>query len=529
MRFSQALQEYLPHLLAIIKCTECDGLLVRSQPSELTQPPAPFLSRCVLTIDHKLNSPCARSLLFSLLVETNIVRWRDAQEHWTHRNVLFVRVSHWSGPDAVDTRSNTDHACVPSCSQYELVFVLLTYALALANHATTLVHNLGTYERDASVSEQERKRNDEQVNLAAETLCRAAGVLHHLSEVVIPAWEGSAMVDLRSRPPEATREVTSALSKICLADAEKLAIRRLLSKSVAVAQATITPGPPLPRSHPSPSLLSKLYLNVHSLYDSSRSLAKSVGSTSSIGSSSRNILSSIKRDKNGSSGASRSGRVDDMGYSIASTSGASDGISQELRTYLSDGRTISSSLAYRWLGVDAGENANKTGDAIAWLSMAKTGLTSLQSKSSGKGLRAMPTMRKGKVEREKRKDRLVEELEDIEAFLRSYKRTNDTVLFQPIPSETSLLSQVPAGRSVLSMRPFSMPAAAFAARRSVEASTTSQDSILAAHTARSLGVQPAKPGSGVRDAGAVVAGIGSDSDSDDASDVDMPLQQSNYF
>lgn len=83
-------------------------------------------------------------------------------------------------------------------------------------------------------------------------------------------------------------------------------------------------------------------------------------------------------------------------------------------------------MGYKWLGVDAGENGNKPGEAIAWLEMSKRGLLGLQNKSKI----ALP-LRKGKAERSKRKDRLVEELEDVEAFLKAYKRTNGTVSQSP--------------------------------------------------------------------------------------------------
>ena len=75
-----------------------------------------------------------------------------------------------------------------------------------------MVLTLGPYERDPGTSEADRKRADEQINAAADTLCRAAGVLKYLSETVIPDWEASGS-DTRGRPPEATREVTSSLSK----------------------------------------------------------------------------------------------------------------------------------------------------------------------------------------------------------------------------------------------------------------------------------------------------------------------------
>lgn len=181
----------------------------------------------------------------------------------------------------------------------------------------------------------------------------------------------------------------------------------------------MTPGPPLPRSHPSPSLLAKLYINVYTLYDGARSSVKAVGNEgrtsvgrgsvgSSGGGAGGRLLNSFKKDKNEASGAE-----------------TNDTISTELRTYLSDGRSFSCSLAYKWLGVDAGENnADKTGEAIGWLNLSRAGLLALQNKSKS---RLLVPMRKGKVERNRRKDRLEEEIEDVEGFLNSYKRTNDTV------------------------------------------------------------------------------------------------------
>ena len=298
------------------------------------------------------------------------------------------------------------------------------------------------------------------------------------------------------------RNLTTSLPlrRICLADAEKLAIRRLLSKSVNMAEATIRPGPPLARGHPSPSLLSKLYLNVYAQYDAARSLGKSVGSSGGTGSSD-GIAS---RGLGGKASNLLNMRKDRQISSNSSTDEASEGISQDLRTYLSDGRAFSSALSYKWLGVDAGENGNKIGEAIAWLEMARSGVTGLQ----GKGRISLPGRNKGKVERAKRKDRLVEELEDIDAFLKGYKRTNGTVLFQPIPAEATLLSQTPAGRSALAQRPYTLPAPAFASRRTADLEAS--DAALAAQAA------------------AFNLREGEDSDSDE-SEVDQPHVQSNYF
>lgn len=101
---------------------------------------------------------------------------------------------------------------------------------------------------------------------------------------------------------------------------------------------------------------------------------------------------------------------------------SAEAISSDFRTYLSDGRAFSAALSNKWLGVDAGENGTKAGDAIAYLTVARNGLLDLQKRA-----KTVFSLRKGKVERAKRKDRLVEELEDIDAFLSAYKHMNDTV------------------------------------------------------------------------------------------------------
>lgn len=274
----------------------------------------------------------------------------------------------------------------------------MTLALSLSNTATATMTSLGAYERSRETSDRERKVADEKLNLAAQTLCRASGVFGYLSNTTIPNWEaGVGQAAVKGRPPELTREATAGLAKsvsslssptpagltaqgrLAMADAERLAIRKLLSR--AIMDTITTPGPPLPRSHPSPSLLAKMYINVHSLYASSRSLLKSVGE------------------------------------------GAEPGVGGSLRKYLTDGTMFSEGVAFKWLGVDAGESSNQVGTAIGWLDMARARLVELGGKSS--------TIGKGAKERTRRKGVLEEELESVDSFLKSYNQLNRTV--RPIP------------------------------------------------------------------------------------------------
>lgn len=141
----------------------------------------------------------------------------------------------------------------------------------------------------------------------------------------------------------------------------------------AISDMGISPGHPLPRSHPSPSLLAKLHINVYNLYE----------------------------------GASNT-------FDALSKQSSSEVISP-LRDYVQEGRKMYRMLAYKWLGVDLGEAGLKMGEAIAWLQMAKALATEMGGKP---GL----TIGKKKV---KRRNRVVVELESVESFLKAYSKVND--------------------------------------------------------------------------------------------------------
>ncbi|KAK4056787.1 hypothetical protein OIO90_002036 [Microbotryomycetes sp. JL221] len=360
----KATSEYLPHVYAILKCVETDDLLLKNEPV--------FVWKSTLSTQ-PLKKSKQRTTLVSL------------------------------------------HA--------ELAATLLTHAICLANHAAVLVTSLGSYETSMTTSSAALKGHDETVNIAADMLCRASGVLTHLAEVVIPRWEAAVGEEWRVRPVEFTRDVATALAKLFQADANLLAIRRLLSRAISVAHSTTTPGPPLSSSHPSPSLLAKLHLHVYTLYDEARSLAKAA----------------------------------------SHHQGAQGEISPQLRRYLSDGRSLSQALAFKWLGVDCGENggSEKSGDALGWLLMAKQELEDIQTKTSG-----IKTFKigKGKAAGKSRKPKVVEELDSVAAFTSAYKKVNDTVHFRPVTPSSKLLLSVPAGRAALGLKPFSPPSPAFQPR-----------------------------------------------------------------
>ncbi|TDL26176.1 hypothetical protein BD410DRAFT_716479 [Rickenella mellea] len=297
----------------------------------------------------------------------------------------------------------------------DLAFTLLTYAFALSNLARSTVAALGNYEHQRAISEVERKAKDEKLNFSVTLLCKASGIFAHISEHLLPEWDknGGSVIN---KPPDLTPEVTSALSKMALADAQTLAIRKLLSKSAY--DSVVAPGPPLPQSHPSPALIAKLYLECATLYASARSLAKTPGKAKT-------------KD--------------------------TDEVSPELRRYLADEEQFCGALARKWLGVDAGENGGeaKGGESVGFLAWAKAELDEL--KDGGRGV----NIGKGKEKKERRKEKVVEELESVNVFLKNFRKMNDTLHFQPVPSMADLQSTIPAGRMAVAIRLYTLPLPAF--------------------------------------------------------------------
>ncbi|KAJ7366650.1 BRO1 domain-containing protein [Mycena albidolilacea] len=291
----------------------------------------------------------------------------------------------------------------------DYAYSLLTYAFALSNLARAKISSLGTYEHDRAISDADRKAKDSQLTVAADLLCRTSGIFSYISETVLGDWESTSSVasSAFTKPPDLSREVNSALAKSSLADAQTLAIRKLLSK--AAYDSNVTPGPPLPKSHPSPALISKLHLECASLYSSARTLAKTPSSA---------------------------GKGKPKGTSV-------DGeVSADLRRYLHDETVFHDALARKWLGVDAGENGgtDRGGDAVGFLIWAKKELEELKGR---------------------KKDRVSDELETVNVFLKHYKKVNDSLHFQPVPTQADLQSRIPTGRLALSAKTYVPPQPAF--------------------------------------------------------------------
>ncbi|KAI0775815.1 hypothetical protein BD413DRAFT_531776 [Trametes elegans] len=328
----------------------------------------------------------------------------------------------------------------------EKIFSLLTYAYSISNLARAVVHSLGRYETERAISDAERKAKDERLAFAVTLLCKSAGLYEYIGKECLAEWEQERdrVVSLGMscpRPPDLSREVVIGLSKMALADAQNLAIRKLLSK--AAFESTLTPGPPLPKSHPSPALVAKLHLECVSLYLSARSLVKTPGASRSA--SKHKFKLSFGKDKSPNDASEESGEE----------------VAPDLRRYLSDEIALHGALAHKWLGVDAGEHGgtSKGGVAVGFLVWAKKELEELRSGHSSGGM--MPDGEREREMRERRKARVQEELESTNTFLVGYKRMNDTFSFQPVPPQADLQAMIPAGLLAVAVKPYSKPIPAF--------------------------------------------------------------------
>ena len=299
--------------------------------------------------------------------------------------------------------NNSPRLSVPALHS-ELVFTLLTYGFALSNLARLNVLALGTYERERGISDAERKAKDEKLGFAVTLLCRASGIFEHVSTTVLSDTEQTPGRHTgRERPPELSKEVSQALSKcaipspsltvlvraslitnisildrLALASAQSLAIRKLMTRSSY--DSVVTPGPPLPASHPSPALLAKLHLEAATLSASAESLMR--------------IPASRKNDME---------------------------VTGSLLLYAHDGAALHGALARKWLGAERGAQ-DAAGMAVGFLGWAKRELDALHGgRAHGGG------KEEGRDERRERRGHIAAEAEDVAQFLRYYTRMNDTV------------------------------------------------------------------------------------------------------
>ncbi|CAO3615249.1 unnamed protein product [Cunninghamella echinulata] len=191
---------------------------------------------------------------------------------------------------------------------YELTFVLLTYAYATSLQGSEYLKNLQNNGSDMSTV----------YNKAADALNTAASVFLFIADQVIPKLTSTT----DNKPVEAYRDVSVALSKMTLADAQAVAISK-----------AIMPG------KLSNSLAAKLYIGVAGQYE--------------------------------------------MAYGLISARKGGQEISTDLKKYLSDGTLFYKAMAKKYLALDANGN-QKMGVAVGFLRDCKADLKSVQQLSLSK-------------------------------------------------------------------------------------------------------------------------------------------------
>ncbi|GAA5798808.1 hypothetical protein HPULCUR_004214 [Helicostylum pulchrum] len=142
--------------------------------------------------------------------------------------------------------------------QYELIFVLMTYAYACSLQTNDLIKTV------------EETSNKNLYNKAADTLNTAASVFHFVATEVIPSWQQSPA----NRPVETVREFSVALSKMALADAQSIAINKALDTTTI-----------------SKSLIAKLYMGVAGQYEMAYGLISSISGTQEVSTDLKKYLS----------------------------------------------------------------------------------------------------------------------------------------------------------------------------------------------------------------------------------------------
>ncbi|CAG8676102.1 13794_t:CDS:2, partial [Acaulospora morrowiae] len=101
---------------------------------------------------------------------------------------------------------------------YELIFILLTYGYACSNKASCNIER-----------QMQKDEGDKALRQAADLLRKASGVFEYIAEKVCPNWKDPPP----TRPPDVLSELSMSLSKISIADASSIAIRKALTQQMS--------------------------------------------------------------------------------------------------------------------------------------------------------------------------------------------------------------------------------------------------------------------------------------------------------
>lgn len=375
--------------------------------------------------------PVLLGLYNSVLIDAIVVKHEPT---FTWRSALLTR----SGKSAMPGL----HA--------ELCAVLMLLGMALSNEAVGAVETLGMYELDTSVDAATRRANDDRLKVAADLLCRASGLFSYVATELLPR------LDVSARPPELSRDVAMALSRFSLAEAHRLALRKLQSPALALATDTLTPGPPLPSGHPSAALLAKLHLHTASLYEQAVSLIRT---------HEKHTPHAAEPDVDVPRAQRSMHKLKSTLQNIKIAPEARVGAA--LVKYAEHEVQWHRALAHKWLGIDAGEQAKSTGTGVAHLAAARDQLLQIVPKGLDGAEKARVSLweqrRAAKFHGDLGLWWMGVEAASVARWLDVYKRLNDTVSFQRVP-QLSELQYASEGRAAVVAKPYEPPAPAFGPR-----------------------------------------------------------------
>lgn len=320
-------------------------------------------------------------------------------------------------PHAKDSTSSATSGSPPYASTsilFELDHVLILYSLALSNLATLQYVSVGSYEFERTLSEADRKQKDVILKRGVAFSQKAIGVVRWLLQDLSVTDENQDSQEWG----QTRRRLLEGLVALHQLPPTLISLRLLMSQSTSTIQSSGQLPPPIPKGHPSPSLLAKLYLEVPRLADEAGvNLAAAAGQDitgqqqSSSSSNIRKFLSPSSAGTSSSSGGKLTSKFKGLGLGRSSPSkqhgddlhrSASHGqeditgspsqsplappgtspspphvpLSNSLLLYLTCLPHLYKATAFLYLGLASGESTDSSsdaahhGEAIVWLQMA---------------------------------------------------------------------------------------------------------------------------------------------------------------
>ncbi|CAO1613827.1 unnamed protein product [Parajaminaea phylloscopi] len=249
----------------------------QAQSGSSASPVAPIEVKLIQAIDDYL--PCLVAVLNSCRTDELVWRANHADATAASTHGPFVWWPLLAVPGGSSSQSSSKGSKGPHASSsilFELDSVLVLYSLALSNLAVLQSIAVSTYEyTNCTLSEDDRKAKEGSLKRGVTWGRKAVAVIRWLIDneglLLAPGTAPEEVGDDWNQEREASRRrmLAGLLSFHQLAPT-LLTLRILLSPTQAHLTTSRTTMPPLPRGHPSPALLAKLYLEIPRIADEAR-------------------------------------------------------------------------------------------------------------------------------------------------------------------------------------------------------------------------------------------------------------------